>query len=271
MTAALITGASAGLGLEFARILASEGYGLVLVARDERRLASVARELGGMFQVSIETLPADLSIEGDVARVAERLSDEARPIDLLVNNAGYGLRESFLDSTLEESLALDAVLNRAVTVLSWTAAHAMRERGRGGILTVASLAAFTTMGPYAASKSAAMVLAESLHADLAGTGVTVTAVLPGFIRTEFHGRAGLSMGHLPTFLWLEPSDVVRRALRDARAGRPVSVAGTLYRVGSKVLKRSPRSFIRGLSSGFRTSRARRSPLRGADSDRGGPG
>lgn len=249
MSTALITGATAGIGREFARALAADGYGLVLVARDSARLDAVAAEFGGIYRVPVEVIPADLSTDEGLARVLARVGEDARPIDVLVNNAGYGLRESFLDTDLEDVLALDAVLNRAVLALSWAAARGMRARGRGGILTVASLAALTTMGPYASAKSAAMVITESLHTELQGTGVTATAVLPGFVRTEFHERAGLDHS-LPEIAWLDSEEVVSQALQDARAGRPVSIAGRRYQALAWWGRRLPRGAIRAISSRF---------------------
>ncbi len=250
---ALITGASAGLGLVFAERLACEGYDVMLVARDAEALRRCAAGLERTYGHRALALPADLATDEGIDRVA-RFIDGTR-VDVLVNNAGFGLRTSLLETEPEALAASDSVMLTAVTQLSWHAARRMRERGRGGILTVSSLAALGAYGVYSAAKSAAMIVTEALAAELADTPVTATAVLPGFVRTEFHDRMRVRRTG-PDWIWLEPEHVVDTALRDARAGRTVSVAGWQYRCAHALLQVLPRPLAREASSGFRRFRRR---------------
>lgn len=247
MGRALITGASTGLGKEFAEQLAGRGHDLVLVARTGQALEDLAADLSARQGIEVEVLPADLTDRDQLQRVAERLSDAASPVDLLVNNAGFGLRGSFSRGDVtEEERALD-VMVRAVLVLSHAAAGAMRTRGRGGILNVSSVASFAVMGSYSAIKSWVTVFSEALAVELQGTGVHVTAVCPGFVHTEFHDRARMNMSALPEQLWLEVDQVVTTALRDLDAGRAVSVPSATYKLVTAGIRVLPRSAVRRVS------------------------
>src|SRR5687768_4695276 len=189
MSTALITGATSGIGREFAVQLAERGHDVVLVARDRARLENLSDELRAKYGVSAEILAADLSDRAETGKVAERLADEARPVDLLVNNAGAAHRRRFLENDITEEEAHFDLLCRAVMVLSHAAGRAMRTRGHGAIVNVSSVAGFVSSGTYSAEKSFVTVFSEALSQDLAGTGVTVTALCPGFTHTEFHERA----------------------------------------------------------------------------------
>ncbi len=241
---ALVTGASAGLGCEFAHQLAARGHDLVLVARDERRLRAVAGELASAYGVESEVLPADLSDRARTQVVCDRLADPDRPVDVLVNNAGFGLRRRFLDDDVTpEEEALD-VMVRAVLLTSHAAGRAMRERGHGVIVNVSSVASFLATGSYSAEKSFVTVLSESLAGELRPHGVTVTALCPGFIRTEFHERADLAADRLPSWAFLTAPDVVRACLADVARGRVVSVPSRRYRLAVAALRLLPRSVAR---------------------------
>lgn len=244
MSTALVTGATSGIGLSFAHQLAERGHDIVLVARDRVRLENVSDELRAKYDVGTEILVADLSDRADTGKVAERLADQARPVDLLVNNAGYALKKRFLDNDISEEEAVFDVLGRAVLVLSHAAARAMRERGHGAIVNVSSVAGQITSGTYSAVKSFVTVFTEGLANELAGTGVTATALLPGFTRTEFHQRARLNMSRLPTFLWLDPHRLVSDCLDDVSRGRVVSVPGAQYKAIVALLRVLPRSLVR---------------------------
>jgi short-subunit dehydrogenase len=244
MSTALVTGATSGIGLSFAHQLAERGHDVVLVARDRARLENVSDELRARYAVHTEILVADLADRAETGKVAERLADQARPVDLLVNNAGYALKGRFLDNDLSEEEAVFDVLARAVLVLSHAAARAMRERGHGAIVNVSSVAGQITSGTYSAVKSFVTVFTEGLSAELAGSGVTATALLPGFTRTEFHSRAELNMSRLPEFMWLDADRLVAECLDDVARGRVVSVPGPQYKAIVAGLRFVPRSLVR---------------------------
>jgi short-subunit dehydrogenase len=227
MTSALVTGATAGIGLEFARQLAARGHGLVLVARDEARLDAVAKELRAAYDIEVEVLVADLLDRAQSATVEARLADRDRPIELLVNNAGFGLKHRFLDNTIEDEEAMLDVLVTAVLRLSHAALGPMAERGRGGIINVSSVAAFLRRGTYSAAKAWVNSFSEWAHNEYKPKGVTVMALCPGFTKTEFHERMEVKRGD--SFMWLEPEFLVKTALADFDKGRVYSVPGAQYK------------------------------------------
>ncbi len=260
---ALVTGASAGIGHEFARQLAARQHDLVLVARDRSRLEAVAAELTSRYAVSAEVLVADLSDRSALQTVADRVADPERPVDVLVNNAGYGQRRSFLRNDVAVEEAAFDVLTRAVLVLSHAAGVAMRERGRGRIVNVSSVAGFIASGSYSAAKAWVTTFSEGLASELAGSGVTVTALCPGFTNTEFQQRAGIGKPG-PDFMWLDPTRLVSECLDDVDKGRVLSVPGLQYKAivgtapGRAPLGRPARSSRTPLNPGRRgTSRAAR--------------
>lgn len=227
MPSALITGATAGIGAAFARRLAADGFSLVLVARDEDRLGASAESLRLRYGVGVEVLPADLATDEGLGKVEKRL---AEGIDLLVNNAGFGHPGSFLDVPVAEELRMLKVHCEAVLRLTMAALPGMRERDRGAVINVASVAAFFTRGSYSASKAWVVNYSESVAAELTGTRVRVMALCPGFVRTEFHERASMDTSGIPDFLWLSADDVVREAMRDLARGRRVSVPDLRYKI-----------------------------------------
>lgn len=243
MSTALVTGATAGIGREFAVQLAAKGEGLVLVARDTARLEALAAELTAAHGVAVEVLPADLSDRSALERVAERLRDPARPVDLLVNNAGYGLGSAFVETEAEDEERLLDVLVRAVLVLSHAAAGAMTARGSGRIINVSSVAGHLTSGTYAAAKAWVTTFSESIAAQLAPRGVRVTVLVPGYVRTEFHERAGIDKKRTGPF-WLDAPALVREALADSERGRVVSVPSPQYKAVVAVVRHLPRVLLR---------------------------
>ena len=246
MGTALVTGATAGLGLEFVWQLAAARHDLVLVARDVPRLETLAEKLRAAAGVRVEVLGADLSVRADVERVAERLRSRERPVGLLVNNAGYGLRERFLGGPLAEQEQALEVMVRAVLVLSHAAVSQMVPRGRGAILNVSSIASLTTGGPYSAHKAWVRTFTEGLATELRGTGVTATVLNPGLVRTEFHDRAGIDFSSLPEASWLTAERVVSEALAAMRRGAVISTPSKRYRTVSAVLRLLPRPLVRAV-------------------------
>jgi hypothetical protein len=250
MAIAMITGASAGLGLEFAWQLATARHDVILVARDAARLERLALQLRAAAGIQVEVLPADLSVPEEVARVAERLQDRSRPVGLLVNNAGFGLGGKFIGSDLDEQLRALDVMVRAVMVLSHAALEPMVERERGAILNVSSIAALTAGGTYSAHKAWVRTFTEGLAVELSGTGVTATALCPGLVHTEFHERAGLEYSEVPELAWLNADQVVAAALADVRRGVVISTPSLRYAVASGLARVLPRKVIRAVSGGL---------------------
>jgi short-subunit dehydrogenase len=242
---ALVTGPTAGIGRSFAEQLAARGYHLVLVARDEERLEKTAAELRASYGVEVEVLPADLTDRNQLARVEARVADPARPVDLLVNNAGFGLKGRFLDNTADAETAMLDALVTAVLRLSHAALQAMAERGHGGVINVSSVAAFLPRGTYSAAKAWVNSFSEWAANEYRPRGVRVMALCPGFTKTEFHQRMDVDRGSAPDFMWLDADKLVAAALTDYDKGRVYSVPGMQYKaiaalsraVPSRVLQR----------------------------------
>ena len=227
MSTSLITGATAGIGHEYAVQLAARGDDLVLVARDSARLEQVAEDLRRAHRVEVEVLVADLTDRAQLATVEARLADRDRPVDLLVNNAGFGLKRRFLDNTADDETAMLEVLVTAVLRLSHAALGAMAERGHGGIINVSSVAAFLPRGTYSASKAWVNSFSEWAHLEYRSRGVKVMALCPGFTKTEFHQRMQVRRGE--GFMWLDADFLVRESLKDFDKGRAYSIPGAQYK------------------------------------------
>ncbi|MCT1986238.1 SDR family oxidoreductase [Dermacoccus abyssi] len=259
MKTALVTGASAGIGREFCEQFAARGDNVVVVARNAERLEELKAHLEGRYKVDVEVLAADLTDAGDLQRVAERVAQRENPVEILVNNAGFGVKTSFLDTPVEKEVEALDVMVKAVVVLTHAAAGAMVARGRGAIINVSSVASFLASGTYSAAKSYVTVFSESIAAQLHGSGVSVTALCPGFTHTEFHERGGISVDKsspLAKRLWLDADRLVRDCLADVEAGRVISVPGRQYKAITGVLRVVPRPLVRShrLSNRHRPSK-----------------
>jgi short-subunit dehydrogenase len=257
MGVALVTGGTSGIGAAFARNLAGRGYDLVLVARSKDRLDDMASELRSMGS-TVEVFPADLSDRDDVSRVAARLEDPARPIDMLVNNAGFGVHTALIDPDVSAHDRGFEVMCRAVLVLSGAAARGMLPRGAGAIVNVSSTAGFITMGSYSAIKAWVTSFTEGLAVELRNTGLTVTALCPGWVRTEFHQRAGISSSSIPNSMWVDAEQLVEACLRDVDRGKVISIPTVRYRVLIWLARHAPKSAIRKVSGAI--SGSRRKPV-----------
>ncbi|MFJ2257543.1 SDR family NAD(P)-dependent oxidoreductase [Streptomyces sp. NPDC087844] len=248
MTTALITGSTAGIGAAFARRLAADGHNLVLVARDSKRLGEQATELHDRHGIEAEVLTADLATDEGIEAVAARVSDRKNAVDLLVNNAGFGNKGLYLDVPMADELKMLKVHCEAVLRLTSAAAEAMRERGRGGVVNVASTAAFLPRGTYGASKAWVVQFTQGVAKDLAGSGVRLMALCPGFVRTEFHERAGMGTDNIPNWMWLDADKVVAAALADLARDKSLSIPDPRYKALMGVAKVTPRGLLSGISS-----------------------
>lgn len=228
MPSALITGASSGLGAEFARQLAARGADLAIVARDRDALEALAADLRHRFGVNVEVLVADLLDADALAAVEQRL---AEGVDVLVNNAGFGLDLAFERNPVDDEVRHLRLHVEAALRLTHAALPTMLARGSGRIVNVASVAGFVPRGTYGAAKGWLISFSRWANVVYRPRGVTVTAVCPGFVHTNFHERLGLPPGHegVAPGLWLDAATVVREGLRDAARGRAVSVPSWRYK------------------------------------------
>ena len=239
MPTALVTGPTAGIGHSFARQLAEAGHDLVLVARSEDRLAEVAAELRAAHGVQVEVLPADLTDRDSLAVVERRLADRERPVDLLVNNAGFGLKGRFLDNDVELEQAMLEVLVTAVLRLSHAALRSMSARGRNAATLETLMMPPLPRGTYSAAKAWVNSFSEWAAHEYRDRGVTVTSLCPGFTKTEFHERMGVSRGSAPDFMWLDADELVATALRDHEKGKVFSIPSAQYKAISTAARLVP--------------------------------
>ena len=240
---ALITGATAGLGAEFSRQLAERGLALVLVARDGERLAAAAASLQQRYGVPVETIAADLVTDDGIDRVAARLAPTDRPVTVLVNNAGYGLLGNFADNELEDELKHLRIHTEAPLRLCHAALRSMAATGGGRIINVASMAAFTPRGTYSAAKALMVNFSRWANVFYRDRGISVTALCPGYVHTEFHDRMRLDKKTIPSFAWLNADQVVREALRDAGAGKAVSIPSLKYKAAAVLARFLPDKIV----------------------------
>ena len=246
---ALVTGATAGIGESFTRLLASKGYNIALVARDEVRLHERAGGLREKYGIQTFVLPADLATKSGVKSVEKYI--QSYEIEILINNAGFGINKAFTVSDLGDEQDLLKVLVRTPMRLMHVILPGMKERKSGTIINVSSVAGYIAGGTYSAAKSYLTVLSESLNTELKGTGVIVSALCPGFTRTEFHQRGRMKMKGLPGFMWLNSDKLVAQSWKDAQAHQPVSIPGWQYKLLVAIISIAPRSFVRQIGMSVR--------------------
>ena len=247
---ALVTGATVGIGESFTRLLAQNGYNIVLVARDLPRLQERAKGLESTFGVATKVIQADLATDAGCKAIEDFITNNQ--LDVLINNAGFGLNKAFTMSKLDAEQQMLDVLVRTPMRLMHVALPGMKERNKGVVINVSSVAGWIAGGTYSASKSYLTVLSESLHTELAATNVKVSALCPGFTRTEFHQRGGMSMKGLPAFMWLNSDKLVATAWKDAIAGKAVSIPGWQYQLLTFVVHTTPRALVRKIGMNVRT-------------------
>ncbi|GAB3942966.1 SDR family oxidoreductase [Kribbella albertanoniae] len=246
MATALITGPTAGIGRAFADKLAREGYDLVLVSRDEARLKEVAAEITQQYGVGCEVLAADLTDRDELARVEERF--RSGPVEVLVNNAGFGQKKPFWANPIEaEEKQLD-LLVRVVLRLTHAAVLPMIERGSGAVINVSSVAGFLQRGSYSAHKSWVTNFSAGLAIELHARGVAVMALCPGFVHTEFHERMGMDKTVIPSFMWLDATELVDAAWKDVMRGKAISIPSRRYKLIAAAARYTPRTLIARLST-----------------------
>ena len=227
---ALITGATSGLGAEFAQQLGRAQHDLVLVGRDVDRLEVKAVRLRNDFGIDVDVLPADLITDDGVATVAARLADPAVPVSVLVNNAGFSLVKAFEKNTVQDEAEHLRILAQTPMELTHAVLPGMLERGNGRIINVSSVSAFIPRGTYGAAKAWGVSFSRFANLRYSPRGVKVTAICPGFVHTEFHERMGADMGGVKPWMWLEADQVVREGLAANAAGKAVSIPSRRYRV-----------------------------------------
>ena len=246
---ALVTGASVGIGESFTRLLAKQGYNIALVARDEVRLHERADSLREKFGVQTFVLVADLATDAGCKVVEDYIS--TYPIEVLINNAGFGIKYPFTMSALQAEQDLLDVLVRTPMRLMHVILPGMKERNSGTIINVSSVASFIAGGTYSAAKSYLTVLTEAVHTEVKGTNLKVSALCPGFTRTEFHQRGKMKMSGLPDFMWLNSDKLVEQSWKDAQANKPVSIPGWQYKLLVGVISTVPRKFVRQIGMNVR--------------------
>lgn len=243
---ALITGASAGIGAAFAGLYAAQGYDLALTARRGERLNAVADEVRLRYGVDILIIPADLARVDGVDTVLDYLTAHGRSVDVLVNNAGYGVPGAFAAATWDEQQAFLKVLLVAVCELTHKVLPGMLERRFGRILNVASMAGLVPASPgsvmYSAAKAFVVKFSQGLHLEVRGAGVHVSALCPGYTYSEFHDVNGTraSMARdTPPWMWMGADEVAAAGLEAVEANRPICVPGAPYKAAAAVARLLP--------------------------------
>jgi short-subunit dehydrogenase len=254
---ALVTGASSGIGERLARLLAADGCDLIVVARSAGRLEELAAGLRAAHQVHVGVLAADLTTPAGLLAAEDRLSDASRPVELLVNNAGFGLSGPFAEVPADGAEAQIRLNVLALARLTHAVLPGMLKRGHGGILNVSSVAG-VLISPggavYAATKAFVTSFSESLSAEVSGRGVHVTALCPGLTRTEFHDEGRDAAAAAPSFAWLDAARVAWAGLDAVAAGRPAAVPGAQYKVVTGLARVVPRRILRMAGKASRRDR-----------------
>lgn len=236
---ALVTGGSAGIGLAFARALAKRGVDLVLVSRTESRLEAVAQRLRSHYGVEVEVIAADLATQEGVEQVTQRITQDP-VITIVVNNAGSGLHEPSVTTNVEAHTHGIDLMIKAPLILAAQAGLTMKARGQGLIINVGSVAGLISMNNYSAIKAWMNTYSEALTLELRGSGVHVMTLLPGWVRTEFHQRAKVNAGAIPTWLWLSADRLVTDTLKAVERGKTRVVPSKRFKLLALLASYAPR-------------------------------
>ncbi|WP_054952713.1 SDR family NAD(P)-dependent oxidoreductase [Flaviflexus massiliensis] len=254
MGTALITGATSGIGKEFAWQLAAEGNDLVIVARTESALNDLAEKITNFTGQRVETLVADLGTESGARAVGMRAASVDKPIGLVVNNAGFGLGQDFLGGMLDRELGALDVMVRAILVICHEAANAFAARGYGAILNVSSMTSLTAQGTYSAHKAWVRTFTEGLSETLKGTGVVATVSCPGLVHTDFHNRTNVDSSQWPEIAFTPVHKVVSRSLDAVRRGQVIITPSPKYTVAAGAIRMLPRWVVRKVAGPGRSGR-----------------
>jgi short-subunit dehydrogenase len=256
---ALITGASAGLGREYARLFAKDGHDLVLVARRRERLDELASELAAAHKTTCMVVTADLTAAGAGQQIADQVRAAGRQVDFLVNNAGFGKRGAFAQSDRRSQLEMIDVNVRALVELTHLFLPGMLERKQGRILNIASIAGFVPgpfMATYYASKAFVISFTEALASELHGTGVTATASCPGPTATEFAEVAGSAGSNLFRRHLADAAPVARHGYRAMLAGTVVAIPGLQNKLSAQSIRIAPRAAVRAIAARLNSERTK---------------
>ena len=255
--AVLITGSTVGIGYEFAKLFARDGYALVLVARDEAALRRVAEELAGQYKAAVKVIAKDLSLPAAVRDLYDELERAGIAIDVLVNNAGFGVMGPFATTSVEKELAMMELHMVSLTYLTKLFLQPMLARGAGKILNVASTAAFQPgpfMAVYYASKAYVLSFSEALASEVRGSGVTVSVLCPGPTRTEFHQRAGIPASELFQRLAVDPEVVAAAGYEGLERGQTVIIPGCVNKMFALGVRLVPRAWVAAVIRWIQASR-----------------
>jgi short-subunit dehydrogenase len=253
---ALVTGATTGIGFEFTKLLAADGYNLVLIARDEQKLRQIAASSQTQFNVSVKIYPKDLSVNSGIEDVVRQIREDVGTINILVNNAGFGISGAFVETDLSRELEMIQLNVVSVVILTKLFAREMAQRRQGKILNVASTAAFQP-GPfmtiYYATKAFVLSFSEGLAEELKDSGVTVTALCPGPTATEFSKRAELEKsrlfkgGLIPV---LDPATVAKIGYEGLMKGQRIVIPGLMNKIGAFAPRFIPRRLVTQITKQF---------------------
>jgi short-subunit dehydrogenase len=252
MAKALVTGASAGIGLEFIHQLAAKGYDVILVSRNKNKLDEIASDVAKKYSVKAEVLVADLGTDQGIKHTCDFISQN--DIEFVVNNAGLGINKPFHATDLAEEVNLLNVLVKAPLEISHAAIVQMMKKNNGFIVNVGSVAAWTTSGTYSAAKVWLTSFSESLNTNYKNSGINVTVVAPGFTRTEFHQRAQMPTNEIPNWMWISTQLVVTDSIKAVLKAKPVVIPHVKYKLLFVFLRITPRSIIRKFSNSYQSRR-----------------
>ena len=241
---ALVTGSTSGIGKSFSVLLASEGYNLVTVARNQNQLKFDAESLQKRFGIEVLIKSADLSSAIDISSLAAFIQDTHLDIQVLVNNAGFGINSNFMESEIKDESSLVNCMILAPLQLTHAVGKRMRNSSDGYIINVSSVAGYMAGSTYCSAKAWLNIFSESLHKEFKNYGINVHVVCPGFTRTDFHNRCKQDVSGVPNYFWLKADEVATQAWRDVRRGKAMSIPKIHYKILVAIHQYAPRSAVR---------------------------